>query len=231
MRFWVAPGLAAVSLLLAPAYAVSAESDEAEVTTQAVACNDHDNGQANAWALFAGSAVCAVMGDAAGSAYLLHIGQIRSIADLMSFRPQDDEGNARVAELFEQLTGASGGLGDASIYADEEKRMALFARIKAWKPAAVRNYDPGWTYAQAPKQNDYVAIVNDVREGRLKQLEEAASLLSIDAYRTAALELNEIQSRHPEGIPRESDDALRLQELVETMQRIADEAYGDKGVE
>jgi hypothetical protein len=215
----------AASLALSGAHAQSEEPAGAPTVTDAqgfaLKCDLDDAGINNATTLFMASSICGTIGKDEASAYLLHLGQIRGITDMVLLKPAGDEDLEQATGLYNDLYNIYGGIGPIEVYAEKESRERLFQRIKDWTPVDVSAYDPGWKYKSVPTNTDYLKTINETRTARLKQIEEAAILLENKEYRAALDELKQIQEKHPQGVPTNSDDWKRAQELIALMQKIA----------
>jgi len=182
--------------------------------------------QFNGSQLFDGSASCAQEKREGDTNYLIILGQLRAMADMLILTPLDEANAAKAARLYGRVYYQFGGLGFEEFYRSAENVRALEQRIRATVLSFVEGYDPGWAFKPSSKTDIYDAVLSNAREQRLWQMRTVAVKLQDEEYWRVSLALTELQRQNPvlkQGTPAYEEHARLSAQLDEIAKRIPEE--------
>lgn len=167
--------------------------------------------------LFDAAKSCDTVDDAA---YLMILGQIRTLVDIEVFPAKSEPDEALVAKLSYRLYYHMGGAGSDQLYRDKENYNLLVTRLESWKPKNLAAYEPGWNYTSTPTYQGYMEKIEAAKKHRLEQLEGYFTLISDDEYYDLKLQANEILSRNKNTLTKGTEDAEAYSKLSDAMRKV-----------
>jgi hypothetical protein len=171
--------------------------------------------------LFRSARDCAEHGKEADAVFLQIAGQIRSQTDMVLLRPRTDQDEVAMSQLAIALY-SLGGAGPRQLYSDNVAASQLFQRLEAWHPVLLPAYDPGWKFRESDRHTRYESVAEEIKQARLAQLKDYAALAADPHYAALETKIDEIQTRHPQGLTPDSEDYERFTELLEELNTIAE---------
>ena len=154
------------------------------------------------------------------SAYLMMLGQIRTIVDIEVFPAKSEQDAALVGKLSYRLYYQMGGSGSDQLYRDKENYNLLVMRLESWKPKNLLAYEPGWNYTSNPTHQGYTEKVEAAKKHRLEQLEGYFTLISDDEYYSLKQQASAILSKNNNTLTKSSEDAEAYSKLSEAMRKV-----------
>lgn len=166
----------------------------------------------NGSALFDGAVSCAQEKRDADTNFLIILGQVRSMPDMIILTPLDEANAEKASALYGRIFYQVGGLGIEAYYRAPENVTALEQRVRRTDLSLKDGYDPGWAFKSSSKTDIYDAVLSTIREQRLWQMRNMARMVQDDEYWAIYQAIAELKRQNPvfkEGTPA-YDEAARL---------------------
>jgi hypothetical protein len=173
-------------------------------------------GKSNAADLLYGGQVCAAVKMPLEASFLLLVGQLRAVSDIVLMPPATQSDDRGLMPLYGLLYAGGGMSGvDDNILHDPEKRARLLALLDQWSPSYGPNYDPGWNARKRPDAEKYAATIAQAKADLRKDLDRLVRLDSDDQYYAMQRQYNEVLARIPKtgGLAPGTPDAKLMNDL------------------
>lgn len=151
----------------------------------------------NSYGLWKGADACSKYDLKLETNYLLLIGQIRAMTDMVVLKPISDEEGVKVGELYGILYYKTGGAGFEEIYRDPKTYETLINLIEKWTPTLSADYAPGWIYKSKVDHSFYISMVECQKAVRLSKLKWYSSLIQNNEYYELSNKLDKIRTDNP----------------------------------
>ncbi|WP_265530610.1 hypothetical protein [Sphingomicrobium marinum] len=169
--------------------------------------------RASAIDLLRGSASCSYVEREAEGSFLLNIGLIRALVDFEALLPKDAAASARQNELMIVLYYNAASVGSDDVLRDAGQRSELVERLESWEPYFAADYDPGWEVGEAAASEQYLRMIDEIRDLKLEEIDRVTILVNDPEYWALHQERNQVLDRLMAAETQDPADHERLSEI------------------
>jgi hypothetical protein len=174
-------------------------------------------------ALYLAAGAALQSGQLADAGFLFYAARIRAAFDQALFPPEGTGGNSPLVALG-ALQFQLGSVLNPTLMADPKAYARVVKKVKAWKPEAPADYQPGWQYSRRTTLPVAESAIRELRAKFIEQMGGMSTLLNDPEYFAAMRTVQKFNlGKDAERPTREAYDAA-----LKTMRGI-EQAKGIKG--